>query len=91
MQIIYKVKEGKVEEAKEIALKNIDEALPEPTIKEVSVRQVFPGLTTGQRARLFTIDLPSQLPDDNVTELIELLRKEDGIEYAELPAAKRPM
>jgi hypothetical protein len=90
MQIIYKVKEGKVGEAKKIARKRIDEVLPEPS-EEVSVRQVFPGLTTGQRARLFTIDLPSQLPDDNVTELIELLRKEDGIEYAERPATKRPM
>lgn len=91
MQIIYKVKENRVEEAEEIALKNLEQVLPESAAKEVSVRQVFPGLTTGQRARLFCIDLPVQLSDDKISKLVALLREEDGIEYAELPAAKQPM
>lgn len=91
MQIICKVKEDKIEEAEKIASRNIENVLDEVSNEEVSVRQVFPGLTRGQRARLFTINLPDHVPYDKVTELIEKLREEDAIEYAELPSPKRPM
>ncbi len=91
MQIIYKVRENRVEEAEEIAVKNLEQVLTESAAKEVSVRQVFPGLTSGQRARLFSINLPLQLSDDKLSELVTLLREEEGVEYAEIPAAKQPM
>lgn len=91
MQIIYKMKEGRVKEAEKMALKNLEQVFSESVMKEASVRQVFPGLTTGQRARLFSINLPAQLPDEQLSEVVELLREEDGVEYAELPAPKRPM
>jgi hypothetical protein len=91
MHIIYKVKENRVKEAEEIALKNIEQVLPESAAQEVSVEQVFPGLTKGQRARLFSINLPVQLSDDELSQLVERLREEDGIEYAELPAPRLPM
>jgi len=91
MQIIYKVKENRVKEAEEIALKNIEQVLPAAAAQEVSVEQVFPGLTKGQRARLFSINLPVQLSDDELSQLVKRLREEDGIEYAEFPAARKPM
>lgn len=91
MQIIYKVKENRVKEAEEIALKNIQEVLPESAAQEVSIEQVFPGLTKGQRARLFCINLPVQLSDDKLSQLVKRLRAEDAIEYAEFPARRVPM
>jgi hypothetical protein len=86
------VKENRVKDAEEIALKNIEQVLPESIAEEILVRQVFPGLITGQRARLFSINLSSvQVSDDKISQLVARLCEEDGIEYAELPSPKQPM
>jgi hypothetical protein len=90
MQIVYKIKEGRIEEAKKIVAGSVAAVLEEHA-REASVEQVFPGLTTGRRARLFTIDLPDHIPAPKLRELIEALRGEDAVEYAELPAEKKPL
>jgi len=91
MQIIFKVKEGRAGEVEELVTKSISKALPGFPANDVTVRQVFPGVTTGQRSRLFTVDLPDRLPDQKIDEVIESLRNEDALEYAEVPAPKQPM
>jgi hypothetical protein len=89
MQIVYKVKEGRIKDAKKVVTDSVASVLAERA-PEASVEQVFPGLTTGRRARLFTIDLPDSVPEPKLRELIEALRGEDAVEEAHLPAEKKP-
>ena len=91
MQIVFKAREGRVKQVEKLVGKKLRKALPGTPLKDVTVRPVFPDVTTGQRSRLFTIDLPDQLPEQKITQLVESLREEDALEYAEIPAAKRPL
>ncbi|MGH8503177.1 MAG: hypothetical protein ACREVE_12035 [Gammaproteobacteria bacterium] len=91
MQIICKVKEGRVAEAEKLVTDSISQVLSASVVGQVTVKQVFPGVTTGQRARLFTVNLPDQLSDHKLRVVMESLRSEDALEYAELPAEKQPM
>lgn len=90
MQIVYKVKEGRIKDAKKIVAGSVESVLAEHA-QDASVEQVFPGLKTGRRARLFTIDLPDHIPARKLKELVEALRSEDAVEYADLPAEKKPL
>lgn len=90
MQIVFKVREGQAEQGEEAAKSAAKSHLPD-AMKDVSVRQLFPGLTTGQRARLFILELPEGVPDGKIKEVVSSLHKDEAIEYAEIPASKRPM
>jgi hypothetical protein len=91
MQIVFKARQGRAKQVEKLVSKTFKKALPEVPLKSVTVRQIFPGVTTGQRSRLFTVDVPDQLSEQKITHLVESLRKEDALEYAEIPAAKRPL
>lgn len=91
MQIVFKAREGRAKQAEKLVSKTLRKALPGVPLNSVTVRPIFPGVATGQRSRLFTIDLPDQLSEQKMTQLVESLRKEDALEYAEIPAAKRPL
>lgn len=91
MQIICKVREGCVGEAEKLVTDSIRQVLPASVVSQVTVKQVFPGVTTGQRARLFTVNLPDPLPDQDLRGVMESLRSGDALEYAELPAEKQAL
>jgi hypothetical protein len=91
MQIVFKAREGRAKQAEKLVSKTLRKALPEMALKGVTVRPIFPAVATGQRSRLFTVDLPDQLSEQKIAQLVESLRKEDALEYAEVPAAKRPL
>jgi hypothetical protein len=57
----------------------------------VSVRRVFPGQVRGNRARLFTVNLPDDLSEKEVGRVIAVLREQAALEYAEITAAKKPL
>lgn len=91
MQIVFKVRENSVEQAEQVAKGVVRRLLPESAMADVSVRQLFPGLAAGQRARLYILELPERLSDQKINEVVESLRESDKLEYAEIPAAKRPV
>lgn len=91
MQVIFKAREGRAKDAAKAVAKKLGAILSERAAEGVKVRQVFPGLTSGQRARLFTVDLPDDLSEQEVRAAVEGLRDDEALEYAELPAPKSPM
>jgi hypothetical protein len=91
MQIVFKTREGRAKQVEKLVSKTLRKALPGVPLKSFTVRPIFPGVATGQRSRLFTVDLPDQLSEQKITQLVESLRKEDALEYAEVPAPKRPL
>jgi hypothetical protein len=52
------------------------------------VEEVFPGVESGRRAGLVTVNLPTAMSHQQSEALLKKLRAQDDIEYAE-PAAPR--
>ena len=88
MQIVGKVLDGAYDAVGKTIAKSIRERHPATGPIEVTVTPVFPGLKTGRRAGMFTIDLPDHLPAAIVASVMETLRGEIAVEYAELPSQK---
>ena len=88
MEIVLKLAASHIERARELLADHVAKTV---SAGEVQIEPVFPGLTQGNRARLFTVKLPRSLPKDAVNRLLSDLRADSAIEYAELPAAKQPM
>lgn len=91
MQIVFKMREGFNEQAEPLAKSAVKDLLPPSDMKDVSVRQLFPGLDKGQRARLFILEVRDGLLDQKIAEAVRSLRSNDAVEYAEIPAARRPL
>ena len=58
--------------------------------RAVRVRKIFPKHTRGNRARLYTVDLPRGVGRQQVGELLASLNDLESLEYAEIPSVKRP-
>lgn len=91
MQIIFKAKEEQLDEAAEIVAQSVSELLPAGAMAGVTIRRVFPGLAGGQRARLFSLNLPDDLPEQKVAEVVDALSQEEALEYATIPAPKKAL
>jgi hypothetical protein len=82
MQITVKVRPRA--DAKPAALVRKTLASCHPDVGDTSkVEEVFPGLTTGRRAGMVTVDLPKSLSDEASRAVLRALRDHDDIEYAE--------
>ena len=56
--------------------------------RDAEIEEVFPGETTGRRAGLVLIDLPDDVSDEDSDRVLQALRKDAAVEYAE-PASQR--
>ena len=82
MQITVKVRPRA--DAKPAALVRKTLASCRPDVGDASkIEEVFPGLTTGRRAGMVTVDLPKSLSDEASQAVLRALRDHDDIEYAE--------
>jgi len=90
MQIVVKAVKNLDRDPIEIITRNVAETLGERDEKAV-VSKVFPEQTSGNRARLYMVHLPDDLPEKDISRLVERLSNQEALEYAEVPAAKRPM
>jgi hypothetical protein len=88
VEIVLKLAASHIERARELLADHVAKTL---SASEVQIEPVFPGLTQGNRARMFTVKLPQTLPRDAVNRLLSDLRADAAIEYAELPAVKHPL
>ena len=88
MEIVLKVGPEHLERAHELLTAHVAQTLPAAAAK---IEQVFPGLTQGNRARMFTVKLPGSLSPAAVNQLLSNLRSDAAIEYADLPAPKQAM
>lgn len=88
MEIVLKLAPSHLARARELLTEHVAKALP---ASDAKIEPVFPGLTQGNRARMFTVKLPGRVPREALNHLLRELRGDAGIEYAELPAEKQPM
>lgn len=89
MQIVGKVRNGRYDAVRKTVVESIRDTTRAPV--PVEIKPVFPGLDSGRRAGLFTLELPDDLPQQVVKSLIESMRRDDAIEYADIAAEKRPL
>ncbi len=91
MQIVGKVKNASFDALRETIASLLRESVPASIMSKVVVKPVFPGLSSGHRSGMFTVDLPDSVSAKVVTSIIDSLQGDASVEYAGLPAEKRPM
>lgn len=57
---------------------------------KATVEEVFPGETAGRRAGLVLVSLPDHVSDEDFDEVLEQLRDDEHIEYAERSSTRTP-
>jgi hypothetical protein len=87
VQIAVKAAEGRVKDASNVVRRVVRRALPDAP---VAVRQLFPEAATGQRARLFVVEIPDDRSPADVQKLVDALNGDAAIEYASMPSPKSP-
>ncbi len=90
MQIVVKAVKGSEQDPVEVITRNVAETLGDRDERPM-VSKVFPDQTTGNRSRLYMVHLPDDLSGQDVNRVVERLSRQESLEYAEIPAAKRPM
>lgn len=89
MQIVVKAAEDSVEDPMEVITRDVAETLGDRNERAL-VSKVFPGLTHGNRARLYVVHLPDDLSAKEVRRVVKRLSNQEALEYAEVPAPRRP-
>jgi hypothetical protein len=88
VEIVLKLAPSHIESARELLTDHVEKEFP---ASDAKIDPVFPGLTQGNRAGLFTIKLPGRVSQQALDRLLRQLRADAAIEYAELPARKQTM
>ena len=91
MQIVFKVREGCLEAARKTVEDDVAGLLPPLARRELTLRPMFPGVTSGRRRGMCVLELPDDLPAERLERVLSTLRSDEAIEYAELPARKGPV
>lgn len=90
MQIVVKAAKKQEVDALDVIARSVAESLCH-RYKRAVVSKAFPEQTSGHRARLYTVELPNDLPAQDLNRVVERLSGQEAFEYAEIPAAKRPL
>lgn len=90
MQIVVKAVKNQDKDPVDVITRSVAETLGNRD-RQAVVSKVFPDQTSGHRARLYTVELPDDLPARDLNQIVERLSRQEALEYAELPAAKRPL
>ena len=91
MQIVGKVRGTTFEAVRETIAGRVQRSLPEAVAPHVVVRPLFPNVASGRRASMFIVDVPEDASATLVASLLDALRCDDAVEYADLPADRRPV
>ena len=91
MAIVVKLDSDHVDGAEQRIRDRVSGALPARARGGVHVERLFPGQREGNRARMFSVDLPADLTEREVRAVIDAVEADEGVEYASVPAAKHPI
>jgi hypothetical protein len=91
VQIVVKATADRAEDMERIVHRCVRDALGKPAPAGVTVSKVFPRQATGHRGRLFMVRLPEALSDPEVATVLDHLRSDAALEYAEIPSPKAPL
>jgi hypothetical protein len=90
VQIVGKVRSATFEAVRETLAERVQRSLPDAVAPHVVVRPLFPDVASGRRAAMFIVDVPDDASSTLLAALIETLRCDDTVEYADVPADRRP-
>ena len=90
MDIVVKIDPSKLAGARDALLRHASQVATGAG-EGVAVEPVFPEVTKGRRAGLFTLKVPAAVTAAEVARLMSGLREDAEIEYAEPAAEKRPI
>jgi hypothetical protein len=93
MQIVVKTSEPAAEDACPLIRRWVLNAAPKLDKNEqaIDVSKVFPTVTSGNRARMYTINLPDDVSDQDLGHIVDVLKKQSELEYAQVAAPKQPL
>jgi hypothetical protein len=91
MQIVVKATPESAKQAKAILAARVAAGMSPEHAPDVTVDPVFPGVTQGNRARMFTVTLPDDVPKRVLSLLLKQLQRDKAFEYAAIAAEKRPL
>jgi hypothetical protein len=93
MQIVVKTSDTGAEDPRPLIRRWVLNAAPklDKNEKDIDVSKVFPAVTSGNRARMYTINLPEHVSDQEVGHIVETLKNQSELEYAQLAAPKHPL
>jgi hypothetical protein len=89
--IVVKLDSQHVDGAEERLRERVSGVLPDRARSRVHVEKLFPAHQQGNRARLFSVELPPDLTPREVQAVVDAVGADEGVEYASVPAAKRPI
>lgn len=90
MQIVVKAAKNQDKDPLDVIARSVAETLGGWN-RQAVISKVFPEQASGHRARLYTVELPDDLPANDVNRVVRRLADQEALEYAEVPAAKRPL
>lgn len=88
MQITVKVNTARAKSAARVVRECLKSASPQ-VAETANVEEVFPGVTSGRRAGMVTVNLPQKLSNDDVEAVLSALQSDEAIEYAEHAAPRK--
>jgi hypothetical protein len=89
MQVVVKAKPEFQNGIVDLLSTGVSQALPGGTHSPIRITKVFPELSKGNRSRLYAVHLPDDLAKDDVDRVVLQLRRQESLEYAEIPAPRR--
>jgi len=89
--IVVKLDSDHVDGAEARLRERVSGVLPDRARSGVHVEKLFPAQHQGNRARMFSVELPPDLTPREVQAVIDAVESDEGVEYASVPAAKRPI
>jgi hypothetical protein len=93
MQIVVKTSEAGADDAGPLIRRLVLDAAPKlgKEKKTFNVSKVFPKVTSGNRARIYTVSLPDDVSEQDVGHIVDVLGKQNELEYAQLASPKQPL
>lgn len=87
MQITVKVNATRARSAAKVVRERLKSASPQ-VAETAAVEEVFPGVKSGRRAGMVTVNLPQKISHADVETVLSALQADEAVEYAE-PVAPR--
>jgi hypothetical protein len=90
VQIVVKTTHGDDEDLAPM-IRSMIAAVSPGTDEAIQVAKVFPQATTGNRSRMYAVNLPESVSREQAGNIAKELAHHQELEYAEIAAEKRPL
>ena len=91
MQLVVKVEPEDASAGTDIIGRAIRRVLSADLYERTRISKVFPDVSSGRRAGLFAVELPDDMPKDQLKPVLRALNAERRISYSSVPESRRPL